>query len=388
MPDAERFGDSGSDTIANTADAVGGLRLPNLARLGLGNIVPIKGVTPQARPAGCYGRMAELSQGKDSTIGHWEIAGLVTHEPFPLFPNGFPAELIRTFEQAIGRRTIGNKPASGTAIIEELGQEHLRTGCPIVYTSADSVFQVACHEAVVSPAELYQICETARSLCTGPYRVARVIARPFVGAPGRFRRTQGRKDFSCPPPAPTLLDYVKQAGLPVIGIGKLDDLFAHQGFTETHHSVVNDECLDLTLQAIARTRAGLMFANFVQFDTDWGHRNDVAAFARGLAEFDARLPDVVDQLRPEDILFITADHGNDPTTTSTDHSREYVPLLVTGPGIKQGVNLGTRPSFADLGQTAAEFLSVHPTRDGTSFLEEITHETTAQDQAAACSPQS
>ncbi|MBM3323921.1 phosphopentomutase, partial [candidate division WOR-3 bacterium] len=353
LPDAELFHDSGSNTLANLADAVGGLSLPNLGRLGLGNIIPIAGVRAEKQPQACYGRMAEQSQGKDSTIGHWEIAGLVTTEPFPLFPSGFPAELIHAFEQAIGRKVIGNRPASGTMIIEELGREHLKTGRPIVYTSADSVLQIACHEELVPPAELYRMCEKARALCTCPHRVARVIARPFVGAPGRFRRTSGRKDFSCPPPGPTLLDHVRQAGLSVIGIGKIDDLFAHRGFTETHHSVVNDECFNLTTEALARTSAGLIFANFIQFDMDWGHRNDAAGFARGLEGFDARLPELVGRLRSEDILFITADHGNDPTTASTDHSREYVPLLVTGPSLRQGVNLGRRESFADLGQTAA-----------------------------------
>ncbi len=371
LPDAGLFGDTGSNTLVNLAKAIGGLRLPNLGRLGLGNIVPINGVTAQSDPQACYGSMAEQSHGKDSTIGHWEIAGLVTNEPFPLFPNGFPFELTLALEQAFSRKVIGNKPASGTMIIEELGREHLETGCPIVYTSADSVLQIACHEDVIPLAELYRMCEKARALCTGDYCVARVIARPFVGEPGRFRRTSGRRDFSCPPPALTLLDRVKDAGLPVIGIGKVDDLFAHRGFTTTYHSVVNDECFDLTVEALAKTRAGLVFANFIQFDTDWGHRNDPAGFAHGLEEFDARLPELVGRLRAEDILFITADHGNDPTTPSTDHTREYVPLLVTGPKLQLGMNLGRRASFADLGQTVAEFLSVQSVPDGKSFLEEI-----------------
>jgi phosphopentomutase len=382
LPDAPSFGDSGSNTLANLARAVRGLNLPSLTRLGLGNIIPIDGVAPQPKPEACFGRMAESSQGKDSTIGHWEVAGLVTREPFPLFPRGFPPDLIERFEQDIGRKVIGNKPASGPEIIAELGTEHLRTGSPIVYTSADSVFQVACHEDVMSLAELYRMCEVARKLCTGPYRVARVIARPFVGTPGSFRRTPGRRDFSCPPPEPTLLDRVKQAGLPVVGIGKVDDLFALQGLTETHHSVVNDECLTLTEQTTARVQAGLIFVNLIQFDMDWGHRNDIAGFARGLAELDARLPVILARLRPEDLLFITADHGNDPTTPSTDHSREYVPLLVHGPGLARGRNLGTRSSFADLGQTAADFLGVSPTKDGISFLKEIAHETTGRRPSA------
>jgi phosphopentomutase len=371
LPDADKYGDRGSNTLANLAKAVGGLHLPNLARLGLGNITPIQGIPPQDKPEACYGRMAEQSVGKDSTTGHWEVAGLVTNEPFPLFPQGFPPELIQRFEKAIGRRTIGNKAASGTEVIKELGEEHLRTGCPIVYTSADSVFQVACHEDAVPCEELYRMCETARGLCSGPHRVGRVIARPFTGKPGSFKRTAGRKDFSCPPPKPTLLDSVKDAGLPVVGIGKVDDLFARRGFTEMRHSVNNKECLSLLTEAMTKTRTGLVFANLVQFDMDWGHRNDAKAFAAGLEEFDDFLPRILSQLQRGDLLFITADHGNDPTTPSTDHSREYVPLLALGPTFRQGVDLGTRPTFADLGQTAADYLKVTPTPDGTSFLKEI-----------------
>jgi phosphopentomutase len=371
LPDAGRFGDEGSNTLGNLARATGGLRLPNLGALGLGNTADIRGVEAQVQPTACFGRMAEASGGKDSTNGHWEIAGVISSEPFPTFPAGFPAELLGRFEAAIGRETIGNIAASGTDIIRRLGEEHLKTGRPIVYTSADSVFQVACHEDVIPTDELYRICEAARNLLDGPYRVGRVIARPFTGRPGSFRRTSGRKDFSCPPPAPTLLDNVKAAGRPVIGIGKVDDLFAGRGFTTTHHSVNNAECLTLTVEAMAKTETGLIFANLVQFDMDWGHRNDVANFARGLEETDASLPEILGRLAPDDLLFITADHGNDPTTPSTDHSREYVPLLATGPGIKQAVDLGTRSAFADLGQTAAEFLKVKPTPQGTSFLELI-----------------
>jgi phosphopentomutase len=315
--------------------------------------------------------MAEQSAGKDSTAGHWEVAGLVTDEPFPLFPHGFPPELMRSIEQAIVRKTIGNRAASGTEIIKELGEEHLKTGCPIVYTSADSVLQVACHEDVIQPEELYRICQKARGLCAGRFCVGRVIARPFTGRPGSFKRTAGRKDFSCAPPQPTLLDNVKETGQPVVGIGKVDDLFAGRGFTETHHSVNNTDCLRLTAEATRKTKAGLIFTNLVQFDMDWGHRNNPAAFAVGLSEFDDSLPNILTHLDRHDLLFVTADHGNDPTTPSTDHSREYVPLLALGPGFKQGVNLGTRPTFADMGQTATEFLKVKPTPHGTSFLKEI-----------------
>ena len=372
LPDAADYGDQGSNTLANVANAVGGLSLPNLARLGLGNIIPIEGVPPQAKPEACFGKMAEQSVGKDSTTGHWEIAGLATKDQFPLFQHGFPPEFIQRLEQTIGRKIIGNRAASGTEIIKELGGEHVRTGYPIVYTSADSVLQIACHEDIIPPDELLRICQKARGLCTGRFCVGRVIARPFTGEPGSFKRTTGRRDFSCAPPQPTLLDNVKETGLPVVGIGKVDDLFAGRGFTETHHSVSNSDCLQLTVEAVSKTKAGLLFANLVQFDMDWGHRNEPASFAAGLSEFDAFLPSILERLEPNDLLFITADHGNDPTTPSTDHSREYVPLLVLGPGIKPGVYLGTRPSFADLGQTAAEFLRVKPTPHGRSFLKEMT----------------
>jgi len=371
LPDAHLYGDKGSNTLANLAKVVGGLNLPSLSQLGLGNIIPIQGVPPQEKPEACFGKMAEQSFGKDSTTGHWEIAGLVTHEAFPLFPYGFPPELMQKLGQAIGRKTIGNRAASGTEIIKELGEEHLRKGFPIVYTSADSVLQIACHEDAIPPDELYRICEKARSLCSGAFCVGRVIARPFTGKPGSFERTAGRKDFSCPPPHPTLLDNVKESGLPVVGIGKVDDLFAGRGFTETHHSVVNSDCLQQTVDAMERTRVGLIFTNLVQFDMDWGHRNDPAAFASGMKEFDSFLPSILNGLRQDDLLFITADHGNDPTTRSTDHSREYVPLLALGTAFKQGVDLGSRSTLADLGQTAAEYLKAKPTVDGRSFLKEI-----------------
>ncbi|MEO0081939.1 MAG: phosphopentomutase [candidate division WOR-3 bacterium] len=372
MPDAGEFGDEGSNTLANTASAVGGLVLPNLGRLGLGNVTPIMGVPVQDMSEACFGRMAKASAGKDSTTGHWEVAGLIVDQPFPVFPHGFPPEFVSRFEQAIGRKVLGNVAASGTEIIRRLGEEHMRTGWPIVYTSADSVFQIACHEDVVPIQDLYHFCEIARRMLDGPLRVGRVIARPFAGAPGSFIRTHRRRDFSCPPPSPTLLDRVKDAGLPVVAIGKVDDLFAGQGYTETHHSLNNMECMDLVLQVLDGLGRGLVFANLVQFDMDWGHRNDVLGFARGLEEFDRRLPEVIARLKPGDLIFITADHGNDPTTPSTDHSREYVPLLVFGLSIRHGVNLRSRPTFADLGQTAAEFLNVTPCSDGTSFLKEVT----------------
>lgn len=371
LPDADRFGDQNSNTLKNLACALGGVTLPNLARIGFGNIISIPGVLAAESPQASYGKMAEMSAGKDSTMGHWEIAGIITAEPFPLFPRGFPKELIDEFEHRIGRRVLGNVAASGTEIINRLGAEHLRTGFPIVYTSADSVFQVACHIDVVPVTELYRFCAIARELLTGPYRVARVIARPFAGRPGSFFRTPERKDLSCPPPQPTLLDNVKKAGLASIGIGKIDDLFAHQGLTETYHSVNNAACLDKTLKALNESPPGLIFTNLVQFDMEWGHRNDPAGFARGLIEFDRRLPEILAALRRHDILFITADHGCDPTTPSTDHSREYVPVSIAGAPVQSGVNIGTRETFADLGQTVAEYLGVQPTPAGKSFLKEI-----------------
>ncbi len=371
LPDADRFGDKGSNTLGNLARSVNGLNLPNLGALGLGNIIPVRGVPPADEPQACFGKMAAMSPGKDSTTGHWEIAGLVLTRPFPLFPDGFPAELLSRFEKAIGRKTIGNVAESGTEIINRLGEEHVRTGSPIVYTSADSVFQVACHEDTLPVAGLYKICRKAREILTGQYLVGRVIARPFVGKPGSFTRTPERRDFSCPPPGPTLLDNVKAQGLPVVLIGKVDQLFAGRGFTEHHHSVNNDECFDLTLKTLEQTANGLVFTNLVQFDMDWGHRNDTRNFAQGLEQLDARIPELTGRLKPGDLLFVTADHGNDPTTPSTDHSREYVPLLAFGPGFRSGVDLGTRATFADLGRTAAEFLKAEPTQAGTSFLKEI-----------------
>ncbi|HDQ99322.1 MAG TPA: phosphopentomutase [candidate division WOR-3 bacterium] len=372
LPDAASYGDAGSNTLGNLARAVGGLRLPNLGRLGLGHITDILGVPPASRPAGGHGRMAEASAGKDSTTGHWELAGLVTDRPFDRFPGGFPAEFIRRFEAAIGRTTLGNVAESGTAIIARLGDEHLRTGRPIVYTSADSVFQVAAHEEVIPVEELYRICAVARRMLDREARVGRVIARPFTGRDGEYRRTPRRRDFSLPPHGPTLLDRAREAGHPVVVIGKVDELFAGQGFTESHHTVDNDAALDATLAALGRLDSGLVFVNLVQFDMDWGHRNDPAGFARGLEAFDARLPEVLERLRPGDLLFLTADHGNDPTTASTDHSREYVPLLCVGPGVRPGVDLGTRPTFADLGRTAAAHLGVRPLKHGRSFIELIT----------------
>lgn len=378
-PDAHEFGDEGSNTLANTAEAVGGLRLPNLAALGLGNLTQVKGVPPARLPRGAYGRMQERSRGKDTTTGHWEIAGVILDRPFPVYPKGFPREVIAAVEAAVGRRLLGNKPASGTAIIEELGEEHLRTGRPIVYTSADSVFQIACHEEVASREELYAMCAKARALLQGEHGVGRVIARPFTGRPGAFRRTEGRKDFSLEPPRPTLLDHLTGAGIPVFAVGKIGDIFAGRGITEGRPTAGNMETVDVTLEYLGSAPApSLIFANCVDFDTIWGHRNDPEGYARALEAFDRRLPELLAGLRPRDALFIVADHGCDPTTPSTDHSRELVPLLVAGPRVRAGVDLGTRSTFADVAATLAEAFGVENPGPGESFWKEIVEEESRQ----------
>ncbi len=367
LPDAAQYNDEGSDTLGNISRSVGGLDLPNLQRWGLGNLHSIKGVPPAESPLASFGRMAEQSAGKDTTVGHWEIAGIISHEPLPTYPNGFPRALIKAFESSIGRRTLGNYPASGTVILDELGAEHMRTGYPIVYTSADSVFQIAAHEDIISPEELYSLCRVARALLRDEHNVGRVIARPFVGSPGAFRRTEGRKDFSAPPPGPTLLDRIVAAGLTVYAVGKIEDIFAGQGISVAVHTRDNMDGVDQTLAAMQRAAPGLIFTNLVDFDMVYGHRNNAAGYAAALSAVDHRIPELVAALRSEDILVFTADHGCDPTTVSTDHSREYVPLLVFGKLLAAGVNLGTRASFADLGATIAEWLGVAPLSAGSSF---------------------
>lgn len=371
LPDAHLYGDESSNTIVNTAKAVGGLKLPNLEKLGLGNIHQIMGVNPHREAIGNYGKMAELSPGKDSTSGHWEIMGLVLERPFPLYPYGFPQEIIEPFERAVGSKILGNKPASGTEIIKELGEEHMRTGRPIVYTSADSVFQIAAHEEIIPVEKLYEMCMKARKILSGKHGVARVIARPFVGKPGSFKRTERRKDFSLPPSEETVLDILKQNAIPVIGIGKIEDLFAGHGLTESIHTKNNSDGMDELLEAMKNFESGLLFINLVDFDMLWGHRNDPQAFALGLEDFDRRLFEVLNLLKSSDLLIITADHGCDPTTPSTDHSREYVPLLVYGKSVKSNVNLGTRISFSDVGKTIAELFGIDGTRNGESFLNKI-----------------
>lgn len=373
LPDAGAYGDRGSNTLGNLSRAVpGGLRLPNLQKLGLGNITPMAGVAPEASPGAWCGKMAELSAGKDSTSGHWELAGLVTEKPFPTYPRGFPPEVLEPLKKAIGRGVLGNKAASGTEIIRELGDEHVRTGRPIVYTSADSVLQIACHQEVVPLELLYDWCRKARGIMSGGHAVGRVIARPFVGEPGNYQRVGGnRKDFSLEPPRPTLLDRVKESGRQVVGIGKICDLYAGRGLTECVHSESNPDGMVKFLKAIPGLKQGLLMMNLVEFDMTWGHRNDVPGFASGLRDFDAWLPRLLEATGRGDALFITADHGNDPTTPSTDHSREYVPLLAYGPELAPGRDLGIRGSMSDLGATVAEALGIGALESGASFWKEI-----------------
>jgi phosphopentomutase len=370
LPDAASYKDEGSDTLGNISRHVR-LRLPVLRSLGLRRVAFVEGVEADPAPRAAFGRMAESSPGKDSVTGHWELMGLVLDRPFPVFPDGFPADVMAAFEQRIGRRTLGNRAASGTAIIDELGPEHLRTGCPIVYTSADSVFQIAAHEDVVPVPELYRFCEIAFELVGIGRGVGRVIARPFIGVPGSFQRTANRRDFALTPFAPTLLDLLTEAGTPVVAIGKIEDLFAGRGISRAVHTASDAHGMDEVERALDTTRRGLIFANLVDFDTVYGHRNDPGGYAANLERFDARLSDLIPRIGAGDLLIITADHGNDPTTPSTDHSREHVPLLVFGPSVRAGVDLGTRQTFADLGQTLAELFSVGPLEHGTSFLNQI-----------------
>ena len=369
LPDAAAYGDEGSNTIGNIHRQVP-LQVPTLRTLGLAKVVDIGG-KPGEPALGAYGRMAERSPGKDSVTGHWEIAGLVLDRAFPTFPSGFPPEMIREFERRIGRPTLANKVASGTAIIDEMGEEHVKTGRPIVYTSADSVFQIAAHEDVVPVPTLYEWCEIAYEIAGKGAGIGRVIARPFVGAPGGWKRTANRRDFSLTPFAPTLLDSVKEKGLPVVAIGKIEDLFAGRGMTSAVHTASDDAGMDEILKAMETIRGGLIFANLVDFDTQYGHRNDVAGYAANLERFDDRLAGLLPRLRPQDMLVVTADHGNDPTTPSTDHSREHVPVMVAGASIRGNVDIGTRSTYADLGQTVAEVLGAGRLANGTSFLREI-----------------
>ena len=371
LPDAAQYGDVGRDTLGHIARSRP-LRLPNLARIGLANIKPLAHFDPPANPAGSYGKGVTVSPGKDTTTGHWEMAGIWLDQAFPVYPHGFPKPLIAEFERQIGRRTLGNKPASGTEIIKELGEEHVRTGFPIVYTSGDSVFQIAAHEDVIPIAELYRICEIARKLLDGPNRVGRVIARPFTGAPGNFRRTERRHDYAVEPPRPMLLDVLADRGVPVFGVGKIHDIYNGRGVGNYVTTKNNADGMAKLSQELAQQPRGLIFANLVDFDMLYGHRKDVEGFARSLEEFDAVLGPFLQSLKPTDLLLITADHGcdPDPVNPTTDHSREYVPILAYTPRSSAGVNLGIRSTLSDMGQTVAEIFGGEIPR-GTSFLAEL-----------------
>jgi phosphopentomutase len=369
-PNAAEYGDQGADTLAHTAQAAGGLELPNLRALGLGNISAIPGVPAAPSAQAAWGRMQEQSLGKDTTTGHWEIAGLITREPFRVFENGFPQSLIDEFSRETKRPVVGNKAASGTVILDELGEEQLRSGAWIVYTSADSVFQIAAHEEKIPLSELYAACKVARRLCD-PLRVARIIARPFVGEPGAFKRTYNRHDFGMPPPGPTLLDLVHDAKLPCIGVGKISDIFSGRGLTESIHTEGNADGMEKTIERFARMDSGLLFVNLIDFDMLYGHRRNPQGFASALLQFDEVLPKLLSTVSANDLLLITADHGNDPTYSGTDHTREQVPILAYGPPRGAGKDLGVRGSFADVAATVAEALGVPEPSTGKSFYQEI-----------------
>lgn len=367
--DTAAYGDAGSDTLGNVLQRAGGLSLPNLEQLGLGRCAPLSGVAPVTAPRGAFGTAQPQSAGKDSITGHWEICGVLLARPFPTYPKGFPKDVIAQFERLTGRGVLANKPASGTDVLIEYGEQHQATGKWIVYTSADSVFQVAAHEEVIPLHELYSACAAAREMLAGEHAVSRVIARPFVGPPGNYRRTPNRKDFSLEPLDRTLLDELETSGIPRVGVGKVDDLFAARGITSTH-TPTNSDAYRLIIEGLSTMSEGLLLANVIEFDQTWGHRNDVPGFLQGLRELDEAIPELLRPVQTEDLIIFTADHGNDPTTPSTDHSRERVPLLVFGPRVR-AISLGERPTFADMGQTVAEFLGSAPLAAGTSFLSEV-----------------
>jgi phosphopentomutase len=370
MPDSAAFGDPpGSDTLGNIA-RLRGLKLPNLARLGLGNIRPLAGIPPAEAAAGSYGRCALASPGKDTTTGHWEMVGIHLDKPFPLYPNGFPPDVMHEFERRIGRSSLGNKAASGTEIIAELGEEHMRTGSPIVYTSADSVFQIAAHEEVIPLWELYKICETARDILRGPHEVGRVIARPFLGKPGAFARTANRHDYAVPPPKGMLLDQLDDRGVFVHSVGKIFDVFLGRGIREQAKTKNNADGMAKTMEAMREVEAGLIFVNLVDFDQQYGHRNDIEGYGAALEQFDAWLQEFEGGLSAGDLAIFTADHGCDPCVPGTDHTREYVPILASGPGAKRGVDLGLRATLSDIGQTVAQNFGASLAR-GQSFLPQI-----------------
>ena len=369
-PDAAEYGDVGTNTLGHVIEKCDP-KLPNMAALGLGRI-PGTGYRWDGTVTGAYGRGVEKSKGKDTTSGHWEIAGVRVNTPFPTFPDGFPASFIEAYEKAISHKCIGNKPASGTVILEELGEEHMKNRTPIVYTSADSVFQIACHEEIFPKETLYEFCRIAREMLQGELGVGRVIARPFIGEPGHFVRTGNRRDFSLPPCGRTLADAVKEAGMESIGVGKIEDILAHQGLTQSDHAAGNPACMDALIRFMKMDFEGLCFTNLVDTDSQYGHRNDPVGFAGALEAFDKRLPEMMELMNPGDLMIITADHGCDPCfIQSTDHSREYVPILAWTPGMTKAVNLGTRKTFADIGATCAEWLGLPERFDAESFADAI-----------------
>lgn len=372
LPDAINYGDQGSDTIGNIANKVKDLRLPNLEKLGLGNIDNgAHGIEPSSEVTGCFGKSMERSSGKDTTTGHWEIAGVILEKAFPTYPKGFPAEVIDDFEKRIGTKILANTVASGTAIIEEMGDEHVRTGYPIIYTSADSVFQIAAHEGIIPLEKLYEMCQIARDMLIGEHAVGRVIARPFTGESGAYKRTSNRRDFSLKPIGKTILNYICENNMEVCAVGKIEDIYAGEGITKAVHTKSNMDGVDKTLEYMKENCEGLIFTNLVDFDMLYGHRNDVLGYANALREFDNRLPEIINNLNEDDVLIITADHGCDPTTPSTDHSREHIPVLCYGKKLKQNVDLGIRSTYSDIGKTILDLLHIEAEIPGTSFIKEI-----------------
>lgn len=372
MPDAAQYGDAGSNTLGNIAKEIGGMDLPNLESLGLGNIAPLEGVKEVHPSEGAYGKAAELSVGKDTVTGHWEMSGVILEKPLNTYPNGFSKEIMDLFEKKIGRKTLANEVASGTEIIARLGDEHVKTGFPIIYTSADSVFQIAAHEGVVPIDELYRYCEIAREMLVGDWQVGRVIARPFTGESGNYERTANRKDYALDPFNKTILEYVKEDGQNVMAVGKIEDVFNKIGVTHAIHTKSNMDGVDETLNYMKEDLPGFIWTNLVDFDSKFGHRNDVSGYYNAIKEFDQRLPELMKAMTEEDLLIITADHGCDPTTASTDHSREYIPILVYGNAVKPGSTLGVRRTFSDIGKTILAYLDIENELYGESFLAEIT----------------
>ena len=371
LPDSEKFGDVNVNTLGNIVKTYKDIKIPNMINLGLSNIEGVESLESINNPKGSFGRAKEVSKGKDTTTGHWEMTGVLVETPFKTYENGFPKEIIEEFERKINRKVIGNKPASGTAILDELGEQQMKTGEVIVYTSADSVFQIAAHEEIIPLDELYRMCEIAREIMMGENAVARIIARTFIGNPGSFERTANRRDYSLSPFEDTVLDNIKNANLDVIGVGKIEDIFNKQGITEAIHTKDNMDGVDQTINYMKKDNKGLIFTNLVDFDSKYGHRRDVEGYKNALEEFDARIPEILENMKDDDILIINSDHGNDPTYKGTDHTREYIPILIYGKNVVNGYNLGTRNSFADIGATVADILNVDSPKNGKSFKNEI-----------------